>query len=55
MKCSKTSPHTDEFKTLTEANKTEVPILHNVILTLHTSIHGSTRTLVIPFAVTNGI
>ena len=53
LKCSKTSPHNDEFKTLTVANKTEVPILHNVTLTLHTSIPGSTRTLVIPSAVAN--
>ena len=37
----------------TVANKTEVPILYNVFLTRHTSIHGSTRTLVIPFAVAN--
>ena len=53
LKCSKHSPHKDEFNTLTVANKTEVPILYNVIFTLHTSIHGSTRTLVIPFAVAN--
>ena len=33
--------------------KTDVPILIFVILTIHTSIHGSTRTLVIPFAVAN--
>ena len=53
LKCSKPSPHKDDFKTLTVANKTEVPILYNVILTLNTSIHESTRTLVIPFAVAN--
>ena len=53
LKCSKHSPHKDEFKTLTVANKTEVPTLYNVILTLHTSIHGLTRSLVIPFAVAN--
>ena len=53
LKCSKHFPHKAEFKTLTVANKTEVPILYNVIRTLHTSIHGSTRTLVIPFAVAN--
>ena len=53
LKCSKHSPHKDEFKTLTVANKTEVPISYILILTLHTSIHGSTRTLVIPFAVAN--
>ena len=35
------------------ANKSEVPILHNLILTLLTSLHGNTRTLVIPFAVAN--
>ena len=43
LKCSKISPHTDEFKTLTVANRTEVPIIYNVILTLHTSIPGSTQ------------
>ena len=43
----------DEFKTLFIANKTEVPILYMVILTLHTSIHRSTRTLNILFAVAN--
>ena len=53
LECSKHSHHKDEFKTLTVAQKTEVPILYNVILTLHTFIHGSTRTLVIPFAVAN--
>ena len=53
LKCSKNSPHKDEFKTLTVAKKTEVPILYNVILILRTSIHGSTRTLVIPFVVAN--
>ena len=36
---------------MTVANKAEVPVLPNVILTLHTSINGSTRTLVIRFAV----
>ena len=53
LKCSKSTPQKNDFKTLTVANKTEVPILFNVILTLHASIHGSTRTLVIPFAVAN--
>ena len=53
LKCSKHSPHKDEFKTLNVANKTEVPILYNVILTLHTSTHRSTRPFVIPFAVAN--
>ena len=51
LKISKFSSLEDEFKTLTVANKTEVPVLYNVILTLHTSIHGSTRTLLILFAV----
>ena len=51
LKCSKNSLHQDEFKTLTVANKTEVLILYKVILTLQTSIHGSTHTLIIPFAV----
>ena len=51
LKCSKHSPHQNEYKTLTIANKSEVPILHNLILTFHTSLHGNTRTLVIPFAV----
>ena len=53
LKCSKCSPQNDEFKTSTVANETEVPLLHKVILTLHTSIHGSTGTLVISFAVAN--
>ena len=53
LKYSKRSPHKDEFNTLTVANKAEVPISYNVILTLHTSIHGSTLRLVIPFAVAN--
>ena len=53
LKCSKHSPHQNEYKTLTVANKSEVPLLHNLILTLHTSLHGNTRTLVIPFAVAN--
>ena len=53
LKCSKHSPHQNEYKTLTVANKSEVPILHNLILTLHTSLHGNTRTLVISFAVAN--
>ena len=51
LKCSKISPHQHKFKTLTVAKNTEVHILYNVILTLDLSIHGSTRTLVIPFAV----
>ena len=53
LKCSKHSPHQNEYKTLTVANKSEVPILHNLILTLHTSFHGNTRTLVIPFTIAN--
>ena len=48
---SKTILQNDEIKTFTVANKAEVPILFNVILTLHTSNHGSIRTLIIPFAV----
>ena len=53
LKCSKHSPPQNEYKTLTVANKSEVPILHNLMLTLHTSLQGNTRTLVIPFAVAN--
>ena len=53
LKCSTHSPHQNEYKTLTVANKSDVPILHNIILTLHTSLNGNTRTLVIPFAVAN--
>ena len=53
LKCSTHSPHQNDYKTLTVANKSEVPILHNIILTLHTSLNGNTRTLVIPFAVAN--
>ena len=53
LKCSTHSPHQNDFKSLTVANKSEVPILHNLALTLHTSLHGNTRTLVIPFAVAN--
>ena len=53
FKVFKTFSYKAEFKTLTVANKIEVPILYNVIRTLHTSHHGSTRTLVIPFAVAN--
>ena len=53
LKCSTHPPHQNEYKTLTVANKSEVPILHNLILTLHTSLNGNTRTLVIPFAVAN--
>ena len=51
LKCSETNPQNDKFKTLTVANKADVPALTIVILTLHTSIHESTRTLVIPFVV----
>ena len=51
LKSSTHSPHQNEYKTLTVANKSEIPILHNIILTLHTSLNGNTRTLVIPFAV----
>ena len=53
LKCSPHSPHQNEYKTLTVANKSEVPILHNLILTLHASLNGNTRTLVIPSAVAN--
>ena len=53
LKCSRTTPQNDDFKTLTVANKAEVPILFKVTLILHTFIHGSTRTVVIPFAVAN--
>ena len=53
LKCSKISPQKDEFKTLTVANKIEVPMFYNVTLTLHTSIHVSTRTLIIHLVVTN--
>ena len=49
----KTFPTSKRIQNLTVANKSEVPILHNLILTLHTSLHGNTRTLVIPFAVAN--
>ena len=50
---SKYNPANNDFKTLTVANKAEVPILFPVILTLQTSIQGNTRSLVIPFAVAN--
>ena len=40
-----------DFETLTLAIKAEVPLLFNAILTLHTSINGSSRICVIPFAV----
>ena len=53
LKCSKHPPHQNDYKTLTVVNKSEVPILYNLTLTLHTSLHGNTRTLVIPFAVAN--
>ena len=36
-----------------KSNKADLPILFNVILTLHTSIHESTLILVVPFAVAN--
>ena len=50
---SKSSLSDTDFKTLVLANQFEVPILCNVTLTLHTSIQGSTCTLIIPFAVAN--
>ena len=53
FKCSKSTSQNDDFKTLSVANKSEVPILFNVILTLHTSIHGTTGRFVDPFAVAN--
>ena len=53
LKFFKTTPHNDEFKTLTVASEANVPILFNVILPLHPTLHGGTQTLVIPFAVAN--
>ena len=53
LKCSKSTPENIDFKTVTVANKAVVPILFHVILRLHASIHGSTRTLVIRFAAAN--
>ena len=53
LKCSKSTPTKSEFKTSRVSNKSENPNLVNVILILHTSIHGSTRTLVIPLTVAN--
>ena len=50
LKCSKFTPQNNDFITLTVA---EVPILFIMILALHSFIHGSTPTLVIPFAVAN--
>ena len=46
LKRSKSPPSNTDFKTLTVANQFEVPISFNAILHLHTSIHGSNRTLV---------
>ena len=40
-------------KTISIATKTEIPILHNITLTCHTSIDNKARTFVIPFVVTN--
>ena len=51
LKYSKSTPENNDFKTLTVAFKAEVPVSFNMILTLHTSIQGSTRTLVIPFTI----
>ena len=51
LKSLKSTPSKTDFKTLRVTNKAEVPIVFNIILTLHTSIHGSTRTIVIQFAV----
>ena len=54
-KCSKsTSPNID-FKTLTVANKDEVPIQFNDILSIQTPVHGSTDNVVILFASILGI
>ena len=52
LKCSKCTPTNNDFNSLTVANKAEV-FKFNVILTLHTSIHGSAHTLLVPFAVAN--
>ena len=53
LECSKSTPPNNDFETISVANKAEVPILFNVILALHTSIHGSTRILVLPLAIEN--
>ena len=39
FKLSKSTPQISDFKILTVGNKTEVPILFDVIPTLHTPIH----------------
>ena len=49
LKCATPTPTNIGCKTV--ANKAEDPILFNVILTLHTSIHRNTRSLVIPIVV----
>ena len=45
--------YNNDFETLTVANNDEVPLLFIVIHALFTSVHGSTRTLVVQFAVAN--
>ena len=55
LNCSKATPNNNDIKTLTIANKPEVPILFIEILRLHTSIHGRNRTFVVPFAVAIGM
>ena len=50
LKCSKFTPNNIDRKILTVANKVEFPHLFNLFLTLHTSIHGCTCTLVVPVA-----
>ena len=40
-------------KTITVANKAQLPILFNIYLTCHTSINKDSRTFIIPFAVVN--
>ena len=51
--CSEATPANIDFKTPKVADEVELLILFIVLLALHISIHGSTRTLVIPFAVAN--
>ena len=52
LNCS-TEITTLSTKTISIATKTEIPILHNITLTCHTSIDNKAHTFVIPFAVTN--
>ena len=53
FKCSESTHSSEDFKTLTVAIKADAPIIFNVTPTLQTFIHGSTGTLLIPFAVVN--